>query len=338
MRTFILTAIVVSNAQDCTLPSTRTIQADEIQYLTGYPYVAGSIYAVCGRNGQLECFRDDGIADETKASASKVDCPSGGRKLGVVPNDVRLWPANTMCYQIQDAYTSEQLDLLQESIAEFNNRTSIRIISTSECASLPERASICGGSCQHFAVIRKNGNDCMSTIGYARAPGQKLDLSDNCFTKGLIIHELAHSLGLYHEQQHPNRNVIVLRDVVARTGLSASNYQIISRQKVVDFPYDPLSIMHYRLDQGLCLPKPEYQTLKFCDINQSSWTDNCIVPEPKHCDQTAGSMGIGQRNALSAGDLATLMSLYPKQQVPVVQKIRTRLRSPKVEFNHKKCS
>jgi hypothetical protein len=62
-----------------------------------------------------------------------------------------------------------------------------------------------------------------------------------CMSKGIIMHEIGHALGMIHEHQRPDRDqyVDVLRDNVS----SMSNFEKMNAVKMG--PYDFLSIMHY---------------------------------------------------------------------------------------------
>ena len=60
---------------------------------------------------------------------------------------------------------------------------------------------------------------------------------------GLILHEVSHALGLYHEHQRPDRDDFVLYLPFCVQSGAASNFE--KRTGFVWGPYDPGSIMHY---------------------------------------------------------------------------------------------
>ena len=53
-----------------------------------------------------------------------------------------------------------------------------------------------------------DGGGCWSFLGAQKAEetGQKLSLTDSCFTRGVTLHEILHALGRDHEQNRPDRN------------------------------------------------------------------------------------------------------------------------------------
>ncbi|CAD5124175.1 DgyrCDS12473 [Dimorphilus gyrociliatus] len=96
----------------------------------------------------------------------------------------------------------------------------------------------------HIRFVR--GRGCSSSIGRVWR-GQTIDLGKLCARKSIVIHEIGHALGLYHEHNRPDRDkyVQVLFQNVAP--FAKSNFEKV-RPNGVDYhgiPYDYSSIMHY---------------------------------------------------------------------------------------------
>ncbi|KAL9956652.1 hypothetical protein ACROYT_G038161 [Oculina patagonica] len=96
-------------------------------------------------------------------------------------------------------------------------------------------------------IIKKNG--CWSYIGreYNKPGAQELSIGDGCNTKGIIIHELMHALGFWHEQSRTDRdNYIAVMWENIKAG-QERNFNRYPTQEV-DYAggmYDFQSIMHY---------------------------------------------------------------------------------------------
>ncbi|RXG66010.1 Zinc metalloproteinase nas-14 [Armadillidium vulgare] len=105
----------------------------------------------------------------------------------------------------------------------------------------------------NFVYIQK-GKDCASNVGRVGG-GQPLSLSPRCIQYGIILHELLHALGFWHEQSRYDRrrfvdihwfnikplmlpNFFIERYITYKK----SPYYIMSD---VGLPYDYDSIMHY---------------------------------------------------------------------------------------------
>lgn len=57
----------------------------------------------------------------------------------------------------------------------------------------------------HFFVLFYSGA-CWSSVGKVGGGEQKLSLGQRCWYLGIVIHELGHSVGFWHEMNRPDRN------------------------------------------------------------------------------------------------------------------------------------
>lgn len=138
-----------------------------------------------------------------------------------------------------------------------------------------------------FVTFRPSSG-CSSNVG-RRGGEQFVNLGTACST-GNTIHEIGHTAGLWHEQSRRDRNNFV-----------NINFPNIQADMIFNFDqhitdgddvggYDYGSIMHY--------PRNAFA------INPAVDT---ITPKPN------ASVQIGQRTALSAGDIAAINAIYPRK-------------------------
>ncbi|KAB7503817.1 Zinc metalloproteinase nas-15, partial [Armadillidium nasatum] len=87
---------------------------------------------------------------------------------------------------------------------------------------------------------------CSSSVG--RVGGsQVVSLGEGCLTKGVVIHELMHSLGFWHEQARPDRDryiTIIWENIQMGLSYNFGKYDWDTIQNL-SVPYDLGSIMHY---------------------------------------------------------------------------------------------
>ncbi|KAK3702001.1 hypothetical protein RRG08_017891 [Elysia crispata] len=92
------------------------------------------------------------------------------------------------------------------------------------------------------------GYGCWSHVGREQAyPFQEMSVAESCIMKGIILHELGHVIGFWHEQSRPDRDnyvTFVQKNVNRR---ESYNFKMETWGDIDNFgiPYDVGSIMHY---------------------------------------------------------------------------------------------
>ena len=137
------------------------------------------------------------------------------------------------------------------------------------------------------------GDRCLSSIGKTGGK-QLIHLPKSCRNHGVVLHEIIHALGVWHEQSRPDRDSYV--QVLADNIQSGKQQNFRTRKSIeVDSygeTYDYGSIMHYGLNAFSGNNKP---TLKV--INTAEYVRQ-------------GQPKIGQRNHMSNSDIVQLNRMY----------------------------
>eukprot|EP00794_Sanderia_malayensis_P015875 gene15875-17475_t len=143
-----------------------------------------------------------------------------------------LWP-KVIPYDIHSSLSSEAkaVNAIKEAIADYERLTCLRFIKqTTEQG--------------HISFYQ--GRGCSSRVGYSGGMNS-ISLSSGCWSKGTVMHEIAHSLGFYHEQSRPDRDehVTILWDNIYSSMRHNFKKQKTSNVDSMNVPYDYASVMHY---------------------------------------------------------------------------------------------
>uniref|UniRef100_A0A914N6R2 Metalloendopeptidase n=1 Tax=Meloidogyne incognita TaxID=6306 RepID=A0A914N6R2_MELIC len=195
-----------------------------------------------------------------------------GLQRNAVRQSYLKWPRARIPYTVSSQYTSYGRERIAEAIDEYHKKT---------CVEWTPKAA---NDIDYVHILPDDG--CYSLVGKVGGK-QPVSLGEGCMTIGIVIHELMHSVGFFHEQSRTDRDdyVNILWDNIDPT--LRDQFDKYS-QNMIDYlgaKYDYSSVMHYG---PLAFSKNGKPTI-----------------EPKE-----KSVTIGQRLGFSPTDLYKVNKLY----------------------------
>ncbi len=243
---------------------------------------------------EIEAHVYDGIAywDGDIVLGNIKDLRNNDRGVGITLTSY-LWPNSTIPYTIGSGFSSDALTEIDDAINHVNSNTNLCLIPRTTEAD--------------YVQFTFQTSGCSATLG--RVGGmQNINLSEAC-SFGNTVHEILHAAGIFHEQSRLDRDsYVTINSANIQTGYEG-NFDQVSSTYAADYgTYDYGSIMHYGNTFFGCWD---------CGSGAECDPDYCSTNSCSGCTKLEtittipAGIAIGQRTALSAGDINTLNTMYP---------------------------
>ena len=227
---------------------------------------------------------NSGSGDSDFVRDTKLD-----RKTRAVNSDSGLWSDHTVWYAISPSISSNTSQVIRHAMNHWEENTCLQFLERSEE--------------NDYVMFDNSQTGCYST-SVGRSGGMQtinLEAGTECENFGVIVHEIGHVIGFWHEQSRPDRDNYVTINWDNIRDDAFSQYQFLKRNDLqIDYQgsgYDYSSIMHS--DSCYFLRDPLQ-----CPNNVT-----IDVNDPEEYTRQSSPI-VGQRNSLSTSDIEQANRLY----------------------------
>ncbi|CAJ0583345.1 unnamed protein product, partial [Mesorhabditis spiculigera] len=219
--------------------------ADSIQHAEGDIWDSDAMYSKGKFEGDIANPNLNASTMELFVNGGKVE-GNGGNYYNAIKNRLQLWPNGKIPYTISSQYSSYRyLELIDKKQFSRFRRSMIAAAmneyATHTCISwVPKGAN----DVNYVHIFPDRG--CYSMVGKMGGK-QSLSLGSGCIQKGIIIHEMMHAVGFFHEQSRTDRDdwiTILWNNIQPGMQGQFEKYGHGTIQSL-DTSYDYSSIMHY---------------------------------------------------------------------------------------------
>ncbi|XP_050973618.1 bone morphogenetic protein 1a [Labeo rohita] len=218
------------------------------------------------------------LSNETNTNNTVSSRGSYRRKRAATSRPERVWPEGVIPYVISGNFSGSQRAIFRQAMRHWEKHT---------CVTFIERTVE-----ESYIVFTYRPCGCCSYVGRRGGGPQAISIGKNCDKFGIVVHELGHVIGFWHEHTRPDRDdhVSIIRDNIQPgqeyNFLKMEPGEVDSLGEVYDFD----SIMHYA--------RNTFSRGIFLDTILPRYDVNGVRPP------------IGQRTRLSKGDIAQARKLY----------------------------
>lgn len=155
-------------------------------------------------------------------------------KNGVI-NETSLWPNGLVPYVIdEEDFDETEIKTIKEGMKEYKSKTCVRFRPYAK-------------DDKNWIIFKGNSSGCWSSVGMQEG-GQIVHLqTPNCVRHGVVVHEILHALGFFHQQSASDRDEFVKINWENITPGHEHNFNKYNTSVVTDYgvSYDYGSVMHY---------------------------------------------------------------------------------------------
>lgn len=179
------------------------------------------------------------VCADAAPSASKrtsgSDTRTARHKRAATARIDRLWDDAVIPFEIDPIFSDERASLFRSAMRHWENYTCIKFVER-----IPEEH-------KNYIVFTERSCGCCSFVGKRGNGAQAISIGKHCDKFGIVVHELGHVVGFWHEHTRPDRDQHV--QIIGKNIMAGQEYNFnkLTKDEVnsLGLAYDYDSILHY---------------------------------------------------------------------------------------------
>ncbi|KAK7089216.1 hypothetical protein V1264_024620 [Littorina saxatilis] len=229
---------------------------------------------------QAQELTEEELYKYNKALKTKYSTVKSRRKRAATARKDRLWDYGIIPYDIEANFTGANKAMFKLAMRHWENYTCVTFVERN-----PED--------ENYILFTERSCGCCSFVGKRGNGPQAISIGKNCDKFGIVVHELGHVIGFWHEHTRPDRDEHV--QIIYKNIMPGQEYNFnkltASDVNSLGEGYDYGSIMHYARNT----------------FARNNYLDTIL---PRRKPGMVVRPEIGQRVKLSPGDIRQAQKLY----------------------------
>lgn len=179
--------------------------------------------------------RHDKLHTNIKASTQKSLGNTSRKRRAATARQDRLWDDAVIPFEIDPIFSEERANLFRKAMKHWENFTCVKFVER-----IPDEH-------RNYIVFTERSCGCCSFVGKRGNGPQAISIGKHCDKFGIVVHELGHVVGFWHEHTRPDRDQHV--QIINKNIMTGQEYNFnkLTKDEVnsLGLAYDYDSILHY---------------------------------------------------------------------------------------------
>lgn len=191
------------------------------------PLLLAGSFSLCS---PIELHQEEQSKSNLRANVGTVR-----RARAATARQDRLWDDAVIPYEIDPIFSDERAALFRSAMRHWENHTCIKFVERQ-----PDEH-------RNYIVFTERPCGCCSFVGKRGNGAQAISIGKHCDKFGIVVHELGHVVGFWHEHTRPDRDQHV--QIIGKNIMNGQEYNFnkLTKDEVdsLGLAYDYDSILHY---------------------------------------------------------------------------------------------